>query len=261
MSQVRVTETSLETIADAIRAKLGVQTTYRPSEMAAAIQSIPTGGSAVLEHLSVTQNGTYTPDAGVDGFDQVTVNVSGGGGGCEKIIGLIGTLMVDMDIADFLPFAYYGVIDKQGYKNSTTPAVTPTVITAAIAAEAAATFRARFPDVTSMEYNGYVYGAQIASDLSLVLLADASDGSQTTVSLNDSIQNYSAILLQGIYNTQKQSHYNTTKLYVRSQMQENVQYWAGMKDRNGTYDTFVTFTSNMQATLSGKKQVLIYGMP
>ena len=42
MSQVRVTESSLETIADAIRAKLGVQTTYRPSEMAAAIQSIPT---------------------------------------------------------------------------------------------------------------------------------------------------------------------------------------------------------------------------
>lgn len=79
MSQVRVKETSLENIADAIRAKLGVQTTYKPGEMAAAIQSIPTGGSAVLEHLSVTENGTYTPDAGVDGFDQVTVNVSGGG--------------------------------------------------------------------------------------------------------------------------------------------------------------------------------------
>lgn len=79
MSQVRVTESSLEDIADAIRAKLGVQTEYKPGEMAAAIQSIPTGGSAVLEHLSVTENGTYTPGAGVDGFDQVTVNVSGGG--------------------------------------------------------------------------------------------------------------------------------------------------------------------------------------
>lgn len=32
-----------------------------------------------LEHLSVTENGVYTPGTGVDGFDQVTVNVSGSG--------------------------------------------------------------------------------------------------------------------------------------------------------------------------------------
>lgn len=85
MAKVTVTESSLENIADAIRAKLGVATEYKPGEMAAAIQSIPTGGSAVLEHLSVTQNGNYTPGAGVDGFDQVTVNVSGGGGGIVSV--------------------------------------------------------------------------------------------------------------------------------------------------------------------------------
>ena len=32
----------------------------------------------VLETLSVTENGTYTPGSGVDGFSQVSVNVSGG---------------------------------------------------------------------------------------------------------------------------------------------------------------------------------------
>lgn len=37
------------------------------------------GGSAVVEPLSVTQNGTYTPPSGVDGYAPVTVNVSGGG--------------------------------------------------------------------------------------------------------------------------------------------------------------------------------------
>ena len=37
------------------------------------------GGSAVLEPLSVTQNGTYNPPSGVDGYAPVTVNVSGGG--------------------------------------------------------------------------------------------------------------------------------------------------------------------------------------
>lgn len=45
------------------------------------IDSIPSGGSAVIEPLSVTSNGTYTAPTGVDGYSPVSVNVSGGGGG------------------------------------------------------------------------------------------------------------------------------------------------------------------------------------
>lgn len=37
------------------------------------------GGSAVVQPLSVTQNGAYNPPSGVDGYAPVTVNVSGGG--------------------------------------------------------------------------------------------------------------------------------------------------------------------------------------
>lgn len=37
------------------------------------------GGSAVIQSLSVTQNGTYTAPVGVDGYSPVTVSVSGGG--------------------------------------------------------------------------------------------------------------------------------------------------------------------------------------
>ena len=36
------------------------------------------GGSAVVQPLSVTQNGTYNPPSGVDGYAPVTVNVQGG---------------------------------------------------------------------------------------------------------------------------------------------------------------------------------------
>ena len=36
------------------------------------------GGSATIQSLSVSQNGTYTAPTGVDGYSPVTVNVSGG---------------------------------------------------------------------------------------------------------------------------------------------------------------------------------------
>lgn len=38
----------------------------------------PTPGEAVLQELSVTQNGTYTPQKGVDGYNKVIVNVDTG---------------------------------------------------------------------------------------------------------------------------------------------------------------------------------------
>lgn len=111
MANVYVNETSLQDIADSIRAKNGTQNTYKPGEMAAAIDAlpssgitpsgtleitangtydvtnyasaevdVPTGSTPVINSLSVTANGTYIAPTGVDGYSPVTVNVPSGGG-------------------------------------------------------------------------------------------------------------------------------------------------------------------------------------
>ena len=106
VQQVLVTPTYLEDIADAIRAKLNVETQYKPGQMAAAIANIPTGITPTgtksitengthdvtqyasanvnvqpnLQSKTVTENGTVTADQGYYGLSSVVVNVSGGGG-------------------------------------------------------------------------------------------------------------------------------------------------------------------------------------
>lgn len=47
---------------------------------AAGVKTVGIASGAVVQPLSVTQNGTYNPPSGVDGYAPVTVNVSGGGG-------------------------------------------------------------------------------------------------------------------------------------------------------------------------------------
>ena len=78
MANVLVRESSLEAIADAIREKLNTENTYKPGEMANAIESIGGGSTPVINSLSVTENGTYTAPSGVDGYSPVTVNVPQG---------------------------------------------------------------------------------------------------------------------------------------------------------------------------------------
>lgn len=65
----------LSDIADAIRSKLGVQTQYKPGQMADAIESISGGGITPTGTKSITENGTYD----VSSFASAEVNVPTGG--------------------------------------------------------------------------------------------------------------------------------------------------------------------------------------
>ena len=87
-----INDTHLTSIANAIRNKYiesgvdimgsnGEAPKYKPSEMATAINNLPKGSEIVITALNVTENGTYTAPAGVNGYSPVTVNVPTGGAG------------------------------------------------------------------------------------------------------------------------------------------------------------------------------------
>ena len=68
-----ISTSKLTNLANAIRNKTGEVKSYTIDEM---IEKINGMGSSVLTSLNVTTNGTYTPESGVDGFNQVNVDVN-----------------------------------------------------------------------------------------------------------------------------------------------------------------------------------------
>lgn len=84
MSKVFINEETLVNIGSAIREKTGKTNLIAPGDMPNEIRSITTGNgggaAAVIEELTITNNGTYTAPDGVDGYNPINVNVPQEGG-------------------------------------------------------------------------------------------------------------------------------------------------------------------------------------
>lgn len=81
MSYGLINTSDLTDIADAIRSKLGVQTQYKPGEMADAIESISGDGGITptgTKQISITSNGTTTEDVTNYANAEVVVSVPTG---------------------------------------------------------------------------------------------------------------------------------------------------------------------------------------
>ena len=222
--------------------------TYDTTLIDEVVVNVSGGGSgAVIEPLSVTQNGTYTPPSGVDGYAPVTVNVSSGG--IPTWLREEALYAQDYDSSSETVEYAVGITST-----SSNPSISASLPTVPIA-DWVSTLGLFAVD----EYYDYVPDGLIAK-LGLVLLGDFSEGGSATDNvLNDAIDNYSTIWLQGMYGSNKTSNYNTTRIYIEPEL--DVPYWTGMKDRNGSYTCRVTFTDTTHCDLSGNRRVLIYGMP
>ena len=107
-----------------------------------------------------------------------------------------------------------------------------------------------------VEFSGWITSVY-QQELGLVKLGEQLTAA-SSITLNDSIFNYSVIALQGVWNNDPQSTFDTTLFYHDVSL--NIEYIATMKDRHGLSTAGVTFTDATHASLTCNKRCVIYGM-
>jgi len=138
------------------------------------------GGSAVIEPLSVTQNGVYSAPSGVDGYSPVTVNVSGGGG------------------------SSYRLLDSREFEISTTSTSTATVASYTVDNDGAGILHDGMLMIAIRDkQSGYRYG-YFACSVSWVLVVNSTGGTPTTVRIGGKWTNSGIATGSGTYGVYSQ---------------------------------------------------------
>ena len=76
--KVVCTKSKVTAIADQIRTELEESDTYTLDEMPAKVHAVASAGTATIESITITSNGTYNATTEIDGYAPVVVNVEGG---------------------------------------------------------------------------------------------------------------------------------------------------------------------------------------
>lgn len=77
-NKIVCTKSKITNIANQIRTELSESNTYKIDDMPAKIHAVASAGTATIEPLTITQNGTYNATTEIDGYAPVVVNVEGG---------------------------------------------------------------------------------------------------------------------------------------------------------------------------------------
>lgn len=165
MANVLVESNSLQDIADAIRTKNGTQNTYKPSQMADAIENLPSGGGTGTKQISITENGTTTEDVSAYASAEITVNVPSSGISIDDLAqtGLTGAVTIPT-ATSLKQQAFYG---QSGITSIYAPMVTTAALDATYGCSKIASLR--LPELTQTTGAAFRYMSQTSRNAVVVL--------------------------------------------------------------------------------------------
>lgn len=217
------------------------------------------GGGYTLPPATASRLGGVKIGSGVTVQPDGTISVSGGGGGGTADYGTYTMYFIGVTRGIFARASIVSV--GSGYKISALFSSLKT----SLPQQSAIGFSTNNydyddcidgGDLGCLEYYGYIDDTLI-TDGGLVLLGDLLASAGTSLVLSDSISNYDYIAIQGCYDSNGHSEYDTTLLYFNPVT--DFPYWFGVKDRNTSYSGEITFTDDTHATLSTSRRIKIYG--